>query len=227
MQQQSGETVFGPEAVVVQQEAGGGPAGLFVHRLRGAVPSDCREAEIAGDLLGESPAHEVACLPAVADVIAGHPAFEVSLVAGDNSQTLALKPAEEVDCGPQMLAGDRELGVRDVLAAAASAKSSQEVPGRVPVQDFPSLGGRVGGDKVIHVSFEADHLLIPLRQGAGGHEHAALDDFAFQEFVQGLVRQGPTAGAEFEQAGGDDASGEPAHRGAGPFGCRPGRRGGG
>lgn len=77
----------------------------------------------------------------------------------------------------------------------------------------------MGGDKVLHVSFEADHLFVPLRQGAGGHQDAAdvLDDLAFREFVQGLVRQGPAAGAEVGQDGGDDAAGEPAQGGAGPF----------
>jgi hypothetical protein len=123
-----------------------------------------------------------------------------------------------------MLTDDGELGVRDVHAAAASAKPSQEVPGRVPVQDLPSLGGGVGGDEIVHVPFEADHLLVALRQGAGGHEHAAdvLDDLSFRESVQGLVRQGPTAGAEIGQNGGDDAAGEPAHRGAGSFGAGQG-----
>ncbi|MFE7045659.1 hypothetical protein ACFU9X_41535 [Streptomyces atratus] len=141
---------------------------------------------------------KVACLAAVADVVAGRPAFEVVLAAGDKSQVLILKPVEEMNGGPQMLADYRELGVRDVLAAAASAKPSQEVPGRVPVQDFSSLGSRVGSDEIVHVPFEADHLLVPVGQGAGGHEDAAdvLDDLAFRELVQGLVREGPTAGAE-------------------------------
>jgi hypothetical protein len=38
-QQQASEAVFGLEGVVVQQTAGGGPAGLVVHRLGGAVPA--------------------------------------------------------------------------------------------------------------------------------------------------------------------------------------------
>ncbi|MFE3327959.1 hypothetical protein [Streptomyces sp. NPDC059176] len=153
------------------------------------------------------------------DVVAGHPAFKVGLTAGREGQPLAVEPVEEMDGCPQMLADDGELGVRDVVAAAASAKPSQEVPSRVPVQDFPSLGGGVGGDEIVHVPFQTDHLLVPLGQRAGGHEHAAdvLDDFARREFVQGVVRQGPTAGAEIEQDGGDDAAGQPAHRRAGPF----------
>ncbi|MGW2190510.1 hypothetical protein, partial [Streptomyces sp. NPDC001719] len=67
--------------------------------------------------------------------------------------------------------------------------------------------------------FQADHLLVPLGQRAGGHEHAAdvLDDLARREFVHGLVCQGPTAGAEIGQDGGDDATGQPSHRRAGPF----------
>lgn len=72
-QQQAGEAVFGLEGVVVQQTSGGGPAGLVAHRLGGAVPSLGREGEIAGDLLGEDPAHEVACLLAKTSVVAGRP----------------------------------------------------------------------------------------------------------------------------------------------------------
>ncbi|CAM5629877.1 hypothetical protein STENM327S_02392 [Streptomyces tendae] len=58
------------------------------------------------------------------DIVAGHPAFEVDLAAGGESQVLAFEPVEEVDGGPQMLANDGELGVRDVLAAAAAAASA-------------------------------------------------------------------------------------------------------
>ncbi|MEU1296268.1 hypothetical protein ABZ439_28030 [Streptomyces sp. NPDC005840] len=192
-QQQAGEAVFVLEGVVVQQTAGGGPAGLVVHRLGRAVPSDGREAEIASNLLGENPAHEVACLPAVTDVVAGHPAFKIGLTAGRQDQAQGLDPVEEVDGCPQVLADDGELGVRDVVAAAASAEPPQEVPGRVPVQDLPSLGGGVGGDKIVHRPFQADHLLVPLGQNAGGHKHASdvLDDLARREFVQGLVRSRP------------------------------------
>ncbi|MGC9439904.1 hypothetical protein [Streptomyces sp. WG5] len=152
----------------MQQTAGSGPAGLVVHRLGRAVPSDGREAEIASNLLGESPAHEVPRLSAVTDVVAGQPAFKIGLTAGRQCQALGLDPVEEVDGCPQVLADDGELGVCDVVAAAASAKPPQEVPGRVPVQDFPSLGGGVGGDEIVHVPFQADHLLVALGQRAGG-----------------------------------------------------------
>ncbi|MFJ7201597.1 MULTISPECIES: hypothetical protein [unclassified Streptomyces] len=103
-----------------------------------------------------------------------------------------------MDGRPQMLPGDRELAVRDVLAAAASAKPTHEVPSRVSVQDFPSLSRHMGGDEVLHVSFEADHLLVPFREGAGGHQDAAdvFDDLAFRELVHGLVGEGSAAGAE-------------------------------
>lgn len=131
------------EGVVVQQAAGGGPGGFVVHRLRGAVPSDGWEAEITGDLLG-GPAHEVARLLAKPDVVAGHPAFEVGLSAGGDGQVLTLEPVQEIDRRPQMLSRDRELVVRDVLAAAATAKLAQEVPSRLPVRDLPSLGRRRG-----------------------------------------------------------------------------------
>jgi hypothetical protein len=55
----------------------------------------------------------------------------------------------------------------------------------------------MGGDEVLHVPFETNHLLIPFRQCAGGGEDAAdvLDDLAFGEFVQGLVSEGAAAGA--------------------------------
>lgn len=188
-QQQAGEAVFGLEGVFVQQASGSVPAGFVVHRLGGAVPLLGREAEIAGDLLGQGPAHEVACLLAEADVVAGHPAFEAGLSAGGKGQVLALEPVQEIDGRPQVLSRNRELVVRDLLAAAATAKPAQEVPSRVPVQDFPSLSRRMGGDEVLRVSFEADHLLVPLGQGSGGDEDAAdvLDDLTFGEFVQGLV----------------------------------------
>ncbi|MFE2597335.1 hypothetical protein ACFXCZ_12635 [Streptomyces sp. NPDC059396] len=223
-QQQPCKAVFGFEGVVVQQAAGGVPAGFVVHRLGGAVPSDGREAEIAGGLLGQGPAHEVACLPAVAGVVAGHPAFKVGLAAGGQGEVMFFEPVQEVNCRPQMLAGDRELVVRDVLAAAASAEPAQEMPCCVPVQDFPSFGRRVGGDEVLHVPFETDHLLISLGQDSGGDEDAAdvLDDLAFRELVQGLVSERLAAGAKIGQDGGDDALGEPAHRGAGPLGVGQG-----
>ncbi len=99
-QQQSGKAVFGLEGVVVQQASGGGPAGLVVHRLGGAVPPLGREAEVTGDLLGEGPAHEVACLLAKADVVAGHPALKVGLSTGGEGQVLALEPGQEIDGRP-------------------------------------------------------------------------------------------------------------------------------
>ncbi|MEU9243590.1 hypothetical protein [Streptomyces sp. NPDC048385] len=138
------------------------------------------------------------------DVVAGHPAFEVVLAAGGKSQVLVFKPVEEIDAGPQVLTDDDALGVRDVLATAAtaataaSAKTAKEVPSRVLVQDLASFGGRVGGDEVFHLALEADHLLVPLRQGVGGHEDTAdvLDDLALRQLVQSLVCQGPASGAE-------------------------------
>ncbi|MFD7064511.1 hypothetical protein [Streptomyces sp. NPDC059906] len=224
-QQQSCQAVFGLESAVVQQAAGGVPAGFVVHRLGGAVPSLGGEAEIAGDLRGQGPAHEVACLPAMADVVAGHPAFKVGLAAGGQGQILFLEPVQEMDGRPQMLAGDRELVVRDLLAAAALAEPAQEMPCCVPVQDFPALGRRVGGDEVLHVPFETDHLLVPLGQDFGGDEDAAdvLDDLAFGELVQGLMGERPPAGAEIGQDGGDDALGASASR-CRPARCRPGCR---
>ncbi|MFF7929209.1 hypothetical protein ACFZDP_50695 [Streptomyces mirabilis] len=172
-QQQAGEAVFGLEGVVVQQAPGGGPAGFIVHRLRGSAPPLGREAVSAGDFLGAGPAHEVACLLAKADVVAGHPAFEVSLSAGGKGQVLALEPVKEIDRRAQMSPRDHELVIRDLPAAAATAKPTQEVPRRVPMQDLPSPGGRVGGDEVFHMPFETNHLLAPFRQGANGDEDAA------------------------------------------------------
>ncbi|GAB3005364.1 hypothetical protein GCM10023080_083850 [Streptomyces pseudoechinosporeus] len=49
-----------------------------------------------------------------------------------------------------------------------------------------------------------------------------LDDLALREFIQGLVSEGAAAGTEIGQDGGDDALGEPAHRGASPFGAGQG-----
>jgi len=114
--------------------------------------------------------------------------------------------------------------VRDLLASAASAKPTQEMPRRVPVQDFPALGRRVGGDEVLHVPFETDHLLVPPGQDSGGDENAAdvLDDLAFRKLVQCLMGERPAARTKIGQDGGDDALGEPAHRGAGPFGVGQG-----
>ncbi|WP_159403856.1 hypothetical protein [Streptomyces sp. NRRL S-646] len=188
-QQQAGEAVFRLESVVAQQSTGGVPAGVVVHRRGRTVPSHGRKAEIAGDLLGQGPAHEVACLPAVTDVLAGHPAFKVGLTAGGKGEVLVLEPVQKADGRPQMLPRDRELVVGDLLAAAASANPAKEVPSCVPVQDFPSLGGRVRGDEVLHVPFETDHLLVPPGQDAGGDENTAdvLDDLAFRELS--VVRQ--------------------------------------
>lgn len=114
-QQQAGEAVFGLERVVVQQTSGGGPAGLIVHRLGGAVPSLGRKGEIAGDLLGQGPAHEVACLLAKTGVVAGRPTFEVGLSAGGKGQFQAVEPVQEVDARPQVLPCDLELVVRGSL----------------------------------------------------------------------------------------------------------------
>ncbi|WP_171108610.1 MULTISPECIES: hypothetical protein [Streptomyces] len=61
-----------------------------------------------------------------------------------------------------------------------------------------------------------------MQQAAGGRPADVLDDLAFRKFVQGLVGEVPAAGAEIGQDGGDDALGEPAHRGAGPFGAGQG-----
>ncbi|WP_160159719.1 hypothetical protein [Streptomyces sp. WAC05374] len=44
-----------------------------------------------------------------------------------------------------------------------------------------------------------------------------LDDLAFRKLVQGLVSESPAAETKIGQDGGDDALGEPAHRGASPF----------
>lgn len=117
-----------------------------------------------------------------------------------------------------MLPRNCELIVRDLLAAAASA---QKVPCRVPVQDLPALGRRVGVYEAFHVPFETGHLLVPPGQDFGGDENAAdvLDDLAFREFVQGLMGERPSAGVEIGQDGGDDALGEPAPRRA----SHPGR----
>ncbi|KUM97184.1 hypothetical protein AQI95_41970 [Streptomyces yokosukanensis] len=170
------------------------------------------------------PAHEVACLLAKAGVVAGHPAFKVGLATGGKGQVLALEPVQEVDGRPQMLSRDLKLVVRALLAAAATAKPTQEVPSCVPAQDFPSLGRRVGGDEVLHMPFETDRLLVPLGQGSGGDEDApdVFDDFAVGEFVQGFVGEGTAAGAEIGQNGGDDAAGEPAQSGGGSFGAGQG-----
>ncbi|WP_063886653.1 hypothetical protein [Streptomyces aureus] len=160
----------------------------------------------------------------MADIVAGHPAFAVGLTAGGNGQILLLEPVQEMNGRPQMLPCARELVVRDLLAAAASAKPTQEMPRRVPVQHFPALGRRMGGDGVLHVPFETDHLLVPPGQDSGGDENAAdvLDGLAFGELVQGLMGERPRAGAKIGQDGGDDVLGEPAHRGAGPLGVGQG-----
>lgn len=72
--------------------------------------------------------------------------------------------------------------------------------------------------------FETDHLLVPFGQDSGGDENAAdvLHDLAFRELIQGLVGERAAAGAKIGQDGGHDAFGEPAHRGAGPFGAGQG-----
>ena len=131
-QQQAGEAVFGLEGVVVQQASCGGPAGLVVHRLGGAGPSDGREAEAVGDLLCDGPADEVAGLPVKAG-LAGHPAFKVGLSAGGQGQVLAASQFRRWTAAADV--AERPGAGGGVLVADASAKPAQEVPGRVAVQD--------------------------------------------------------------------------------------------
>lgn len=170
------------------------------------------------------PSHEVSCFLAMADIVAGYPAFKAGLTTGRKGQILLLEPVQEMNGRSEMLPCARELVVRDLLAAAASAKPAQDVPCCVSVQDSPSLGRRVGGDEVLHVPFETDHLLVPPGQDSGGDEDAAdvLDDLAFRELVEGRMGERPAAGAKIGQGGGDDALGESAHRGAGPLGVGQG-----
>ncbi len=166
----------------------------------------------------------MACFSAELGLVAGHPVFEVALAAAGQGQILVREPVQEIDSGPEMHTCDVELGVSDVVAAASAAKPADQVPGRVAVQDLSPLGGGVGGDEVLHVPFEADHLLVAGRKGAGCHEDGAdvFDDFAVGEFVQGLVGQGTSAGGQVGQDGGDDAFREPAHGRRRPLGVGQG-----
>lgn len=183
----------------MQQAAGGGPAGLVVHGLGGASPFHGGEAEVAGDLPCQCPADEVSSLLPMAGVVAGQPLFEVGLAAGGDGQAVLGEPVQEDDGRPEVLTYDDELFVGDVFTAAAVAKTSHQVPGRVSVQDLAAFGGRVGGDEIAHHAFESDHVLVPRGQGAGGHEDAAdvLDDLAVRKVVQGLVCQWSAAGSQF------------------------------
>lgn len=123
------------------RRAGGGPADVVVHGLGWAVPLHGGEAEVAGDLLGEGPAYEVAYFPAGLGLVAGHPAFEVALAAVRQRQVRVREPVHQMDGGPQVHAYDVELGVRDVVATASAAKPADQAPGRVAVQAAP-LGWR-------------------------------------------------------------------------------------
>ncbi|MGW1793565.1 hypothetical protein ACWCO0_25810 [Streptomyces tubercidicus] len=73
---------------------------------------------------------------------------------GGVAQEVGLLPSSGAAPGPGDLV---------VVAAASAAKPANQVPGRVAVQDLPPLKGDVGDDEVLHVLFEADHLLVPGR----------------------------------------------------------------
>jgi hypothetical protein len=62
------------------------------------------------------------------------------------------------------------------------------VPDRVPVQNFALFGVRLGCEEAGEEAFEADHVLVPLRQGTDADEDLAevSEGWAVEQLVEGL-----------------------------------------
>jgi hypothetical protein len=171
-EKESCETVFGLEGVVVQEPACDVPAVLVIEWLGGAVPADGGDVD-GGELVGASPADEVPCRLAVGGGVVCEPPVEVGLPTDLQGEVVGRQPVQEGDrrvgaltCGYELLRGKG-------AAVVASAKSPDQVPDRVPVQDFALFGVLLGCEEVGEEAFEADHVLVALGQGTDADEDLA------------------------------------------------------
>ncbi|HWG62811.1 MAG TPA: hypothetical protein VG253_13970 [Streptosporangiaceae bacterium] len=160
--EEAGQAVAGADGVIVEQPAGGVPAGLLVEGAGRARPAGGGEDE-AGETLAGGPPDEMACFLAVGRLAARQPSFEVTLAAGRECQVLGGEPVEQDHGGADALAHHRELLMGGVLAAGAAAQAAQKMPDGVAAQELPLTGIVAAGEYVVQEPFEAGHLLVPPR----------------------------------------------------------------
>ncbi|MFE3166699.1 hypothetical protein [Streptomyces sp. NPDC059224] len=88
------------------------------------------------------------------------------------------------------------------------------------MQNFAMFGVRLGCEEAGEEAFEADHVLVALRQGADADEDLAEvgEGWAVGQFVEGLVGQGSPAGREVGQDRGDGRLVQPPPGGDGVLG---------
>jgi hypothetical protein len=118
--EEAGEAVSGAQGVVVQEAAGGLPAGLVVQCPCRALSAGGGEGQ-RGEALLVGPANEVSCRVAVGHFAARQPAFEIGLAAGRKGQVLGGQPVENNDGGAHMRLCGGVLLVRGDLAVVAAA----------------------------------------------------------------------------------------------------------
>lgn len=167
--EEAGEAVLRFEGVVVEETACDMPTMFVIERLGGAVPADGGDVD-CGELVGAGPADEVPRVVAVGCRVVGEPPLKVRLLASLQCELGGRQPVEEgygcsgpLTCGNELLRGEG-------LASFPSSESPDEVPDRVPLQDFAVLGVLRGCEEAGQEAFEAGHVLVPLRQGADAHE---------------------------------------------------------
>jgi hypothetical protein len=88
------------------------------------------------------------------------------------------------------------------------------------VQDFALFGVLLGCEEAGEEAFEADHALVPLRQGTDAYEDLAEvgEGRAVGQPVEGLVSQGSSAGREVGHDRGDGGLVQPSPGGDGVLG---------
>lgn len=166
VQKKSCEAVVRFEGVVVEEPACDVPALFVVEWLSGAVPADGKDVD-SGELVGTSPADEVPGRLAVGGGVGGEPSDKIALLTGLHGEVVGRQPVQEGD-GVGALTRGHELLRGKWAAIVASAKPPDQMPDRIPVQNFgsgvsPSWWRRVDGHAwLMETGVRAAEALAPL-----------------------------------------------------------------
>ncbi|MGW3228717.1 hypothetical protein [Kitasatospora sp. NPDC001095] len=167
------DAVGGGKVLVVQEPAGGGPAGVLVVRACRAWPPDRPGHEIPrGVAVAYCPADEGRALPQVRGLGRGV-AVEVGLRARAEGLALLLQPVQE-RCGRARVGAD----VLELLVTGGRAvKADAEVPQQVPVEEAAQgslvLAGLEGVDRGVDLAFQTGQSFVAELERADGHQHRA------------------------------------------------------
>jgi hypothetical protein len=170
--EQSGQAVFGLEALVVEQSAGLFPAGLGVDHAGRAAPLGGREVQ-PGELVPACPADEVASVGAVGGLGVAQSCLEVALPRVLEGQPANGEPVEQGDGGPDVPPGADELAVGDVLSARRPQSQRTTCQTAYWCSSRRSAGPGAPGDALGDPDFQPGQLFVAGRQRRGGDEDRA------------------------------------------------------